>query len=173
MTNDPERDFTPEPQAHEPNRVHLGKAPADTWADAAARASRSAGAPGTPPPGVTWANVQPGEPTHDPVVVNDVANKRVIAGVLGIILGSFGVHKFFIGANTAGLIMLLVNLGGWFVTFFLSLLTLGFGAILLVPLMGLVSTAIAVIGLVEGVLYLTKSDADFQREYLVGKKPWF
>ncbi|WP_238567166.1 hypothetical protein [Jejuia pallidilutea] len=29
------------------------------------------------------------------------------------------------------------------------------------------------IGLVEGIIYLTKSDADFYNTYQVGKKPWF
>ncbi len=31
----------------------------------------------------------------------------------------------------------------------------------------------AIIGLVEGILYLTKSDKDFYKTYIVSKKEWF
>lgn len=32
---------------------------------------------------------------------------------------------------------------------------------------------IGIIGLVEGILYLTKSDAEFAATYVHGRKPWF
>lgn len=78
-------------------------------------------------------------------------SKKVAAGVLGIILGALGIHKFILGYNTEGIIMLLV-----------SLLTCGFGS----PIMG-------IIGLVEGVIYLTKSDEEFEQTYINNKKGWF
>jgi len=81
----------------------------------------------------------------------DVASKKMTAGLLGIVIGAFGVHKFVLGYQNAGLIMLLV-----------SLLTCGFGAMVMGP-----------IGMIEGILYLTKSDEDFNRTYLLGKKEWF
>lgn len=37
-------------------------------------------------------------------------NKKVVAGICGILLGGLGVHKFLLGYNTEGLIMLLVNI---------------------------------------------------------------
>ena len=43
-----------------------------------------------------------------------------------------------------------------------SLLTFGIGA----PVM-------AVISLIEGILYLTKSDAEFYQTYVQNKKEWF
>ncbi|MBB5377763.1 hypothetical protein HNQ07_003262 [Deinococcus metalli] len=46
------------------------------------------------------------------------------------------------------------------------------GLIVTVPLASLVSGAIGLLGLVEGIIYLTKSDADFEREYVIGKKAW-
>ncbi|RMG14778.1 MAG: TM2 domain-containing protein [Planctomycetota bacterium] len=79
------------------------------------------------------------------------AEKKLVAGLLGILLGAFGIHKFYLGYTTAGLIMLLV-----------SLLTCGVGA----SIMG-------IIGLVEGIVYLTKSDEDFVETYLEGRKEWF
>ena len=73
------------------------------------------------------------------------------AGVLGIVIGSLGIHKFVIGNTTPGLIMLLV-----------SVLTCGLGAIIM-----------HIIGIIEGIKYLTISDADFYQTYIVDKKGWF
>ena len=72
---------------------------------------------------------------------------KVVAGVLGILLGGFGVHRFYLGDMTGGLIRLVI-----------SVVTCGAGGI---------------IGLIEGIIYLTKSDADFQSTYVAGKKAWF
>ena len=78
-------------------------------------------------------------------------SKRIIAGILGILLGSFGVHKFVLGYTTQGIIMLAV-----------TIVTCGFGA----GLTGL-------IGLIEGIIYLTKSDEEFIQTYQTNKKEWF
>lgn len=79
------------------------------------------------------------------------ADKKIVAGVLGILLGCLGVHKFYLGYTKAGLIMLLV-----------SLLTCGFAA-----------TVMQIIGIIEGIVYLTKSDQEFVDTYVNGKKEWF
>lgn len=78
---------------------------------------------------------------------------KVVAGLLGIFLGGLGVHKFYLGYTQAGIIMLLVTL---------------IGAIVVVgPL------AMGIIGLIEGIIYLTKSDQVFYETYVIGKRPWF
>lgn len=102
----------------------------------------------------------------------DIAQKKLIAGLLGIVLGSLGVHKFYLGMNTPGLIMLGANIGVWILALLLGLITLGLGLIITVPLAALVSGAIGLLGLVEGILYLTKSDEEFYGQYVLGKKPW-
>jgi len=79
------------------------------------------------------------------------AEKKIAAGICGILLGALGVHKFILGYTKPGIIMLLV-----------SVLTLGLAA----PIMGL-------IGLIEGIIYLTKSDEEFVRIYVQGRKGWF
>ena len=79
------------------------------------------------------------------------SGNKVAAGICGILLGSLGIHKFILGLTTPGIIMLLV-----------SLLTCGIGAI-----------PMGIIGLVEGIIYLTKSNEDFYRLYGVEKKGWF
>jgi TM2 domain-containing membrane protein YozV len=72
-------------------------------------------------------------------------SKRTMAGILAIVLGAFGAHRFYLGDTTGGLIRIATNL-----------LCLG-----------------GVIGLIEGIIYLTKTDADFHQTYIVEKKAWF
>lgn len=86
-------------------------------------------------------------------------NKKIMAGVLGIVLGWAGIHKFVLGYQKEGIIMLAVSLVG------IVLSCIGIG-VFVVWIMGL-------IGLIEGIIYLTKSDEEFHNTYQVGKKPWF
>lgn len=75
------------------------------------------------------------------------ADKKIVAGLLGILVGSLGVHKFVLGYTTEGLIQIGI-----------SVVTCGIGGI---------------IGLIEGIIYLTKSDEDFVRTYIQSKRGWF
>ncbi len=75
------------------------------------------------------------------------AEKKLVAGLLGILLGGFGIHKFYLGYTKEGIIQIVI-------TFF----TCGIGSI---------------VGLIEGILYLTKSDQEFVNTYLANKKGWF
>lgn len=79
------------------------------------------------------------------------ADKKIAAGICGILIGALGIHKFILGYTTAGIVMILV-----------TVLTLGIGGFV----MGL-------IGLIEGIIYLTKSDEEFVATYITGKKAWF
>lgn len=110
-------------------------------------------------------------PMSGPVPGN-IQEKRLIAGLLAIVLGSFGVHKFYLGMNTPGVIMLGVNVGAWVLAVLLGLITFGLGLFITLPLAGLISGALGLLGLIEGILYLTKSDQDFYTQYVLDKKPW-
>ena len=88
---------------------------------------------------------------HYAALPTDVSSKKIAAGILGILLGSLGIHKFVLGFTGAGLVMLLVSV--------LSLGILGF-------IMG-------IIGIIEGIVYLTRNDEEFYRTYMVEKKAWF
>nr|WP_315158062.1 TM2 domain-containing protein [uncultured Flavobacterium sp.] len=72
-------------------------------------------------------------------------NKKIIAGILAIVLGGLGIHKFILGYTQEGIIQLLIGL-------------CGIGSI---------------IGIIEGIIYLTKTDEEFYQTYQVGKKGWF
>lgn len=75
----------------------------------------------------------------------EAKNKKIVAGILAILLGAFGIHKFYLGYTKAGIIQLILSL------------VCGIGGIL---------------GLIEGILYLTKSDDEFESTYINGTKEW-
>ncbi len=89
----------------------------------------------------------------------EVNQKKLLAGILGIVLGTFGVHKFILGYNQEGIIMLVISL----VSVVLTCFVIGY--------LGLM--AMWIIGLIEGIIYLTKSDAEFEATYIKAKKAWF
>lgn len=68
---------------------------------------------------------------------NGAGPDRTTAGLLAILLGGIGVHKFYMGDTGMGILYLVFC---W--TF--------------IP---------AIVGLIEGIIYLTKSDEEFQQTY--------
>ncbi len=83
---------------------------------------------------------------------------KTAAGLLAIFLGGWGVHKFYLGFTGPGLVYLLTNTIGLAITWIL----------LFIP-----NIALGVIALVEGIIYLTKSDEEFEQLYVIQKKQWF
>ncbi len=87
------------------------------------------------------------------------SNKKVIAGILAILFGSLGIHKFVLGYQKEGIILLVLTVFGY------ATMCIVVGFIVL----GITS----LIGLIEGIIYLTKSDEEFYLTYQQGRKPWF
>ena len=79
---------------------------------------------------------------------------KVAAGLLAIFLGGLGVHKFYLGYMAPGIIFLLITCFGWFFLF--------------IP-----NIVIWIVVFIEGIIYLTKSDEEFERIYVIGKKQMF
>jgi TM2 domain-containing membrane protein YozV len=82
-------------------------------------------------------------------------SKRVLAGILAIVLGGLGIHKFVLGYTKEGIMMLIG-------TFVLGVLTCGIAI-----------WVVSVIGLIEGIIYLTKSDEEFVYIYQTNERGWF
>ena len=80
---------------------------------------------------------------------------HVAAGLLAIFLGGFGVHKFYLGYNTQGFIMLALSLVGGLFTF------------------GLVTGVVWIIAIIEGIVYLAKTQSEFEQLYVCGRHEWF
>jgi len=77
----------------------------------------------------------------------DAGGKKIAAGICGILIGSLGIHRFILGDTTGGILRIVI-----------AVCTCGLGGI---------------IGLIEGIIYLTKSDEEFYQTYMVEKKAWF
>ncbi|MCD7801205.1 MAG: TM2 domain-containing protein [Ruminococcus sp.] len=80
---------------------------------------------------------------------------KIAAGLFALFFGSLGVHKFYLGYTRDGVITLLVTIIGGILT------------------VGIAPFVMGMIGLIEGILYLTKSDEDFKNTYVINKRPWF
>lgn len=100
--------------------------------------------------GITWSVMSEDSPPPPqdpppaaPAGKPEGADKKLIAGLLAILIGWTGAHKFYLGYTKEGIIML--------VLFCVS----------------------GIVGIIEGVLYLTKSDEEFVDTYIKGSKPWF
>lgn len=78
---------------------------------------------------------------------------KIVAALLAFFLGGFGVHKFYLGKTTAGVIMLICGT---------------IGLLLIIP-----ALVIYLIAFIEFIIYLVKDDQQFYDEYVVGDKTWF
>lgn len=74
-------------------------------------------------------------------------SKRILCGIFGILFGGLGIHRFILG-----------DVGGGVLRIVITVVTCGAGSL---------------IGFIEGIIYLTKSDPDFVQTYQIGKKAWF
>ena len=88
-------------------------------------------APGYGPPAGYPTGPYPPQPYYGYPPGQDPRKSRVAAGVLGIVLGGFGVHRFYLGFTTIGVLQIVV-----------TILTCGLGSIW---------------GFVEGILYLVSA----------------
>jgi len=61
--------------------------------------------------------------------------------------GGLGIHRFVLGDTGGGILRIVI-----------TIVTCGFGAL---------------IGLIEGIIYLTKTDEEFVATYIDGDKNWF
>lgn len=84
---------------------------------------------------------------NQPYEMHRPENKRIIAGVLALLLGGIGVHKFILGYTKEGIIQIII-----------SIVTCGIAGI---------------IPFIEGIIYLVKTNEEFYQTYQVGRRPWF
>jgi len=82
-------------------------------------------------------NYAPSYPQPQANVVYHSDKSKVVAGILGIFLGSLGIHKFYLGKIGQGVLSILFCWTG-------------------IP---------SLVGLIEGIIYLCMSDADFSKKY--------
>lgn len=72
---------------------------------------------------------------------------KLVAALLAFFLGLLGAHKFYLGQTGWGVVYLLCGTIGW-VT------------------LGIIPGILAIVCLVEAIVFLTKSDEDFYTQYV-------
>lgn len=80
---------------------------------------------------------------------------HIVAGVLALLLGTTGMHKFYLGYFNTGFAMLGVSIVGGLLSF------------------GVATAVVGLIGAIEGIIYLTMPQPAFDETYVIGKKEWF
>lgn len=81
----------------------------------------------------------------DDVFSNGPSGKsRGVAGLLALLLGAFGLHYFYIGKTTAGVIFLLISLLSCFIF----------------------APVVHVVSIIQGVLYFTTTQEEFERKWV-------
>ena len=83
---------------------------------------------------------------------------KTTAGLLALFLGGWGIHKFYLGYTVPGIIFLLTNTFGFLITWMFFWIP---------------NILVGIIVFIEGIIYLTKSDEEFEQTYVVGKKQMF
>lgn len=80
---------------------------------------------------------------------------HVAAGFLALLLGVFGVHKFYLGYNAQGFTLFALTVIGGLFTF------------------GIATGVVWIISAIEAIAYLSKSQSEFEQIYVYGKREWF
>ena len=103
--------------------------------------AEGAPAPETPPAGVPVGGATPfgAPPAAGPAPAGTEQKSKLVAGLLGIFLGALGIHRFYLGYNTIGIIQVVVSV------------------VVGIPTCGIATAAVSIWGLVEGILILTGS----------------
>ena len=102
------------------------------------------------------AHVPNGNANTNGIFVESVYEPKkdhIAAGLLAIFFGSLGIHKFYMGLTGPGFILLGITIIGGILTF------------------GLALTVTSVIGIIEGIIYLTRSQEQFESEYVDTPSP--
>ena len=88
---------------------------------------------------------------------------RATSAILAIFLGWCGVHKFYLGYASAGIVYMLITILSVFLifSFFFSII-------------GVFTIYIPVVfSIVDAIIYLSKTDEEFQAIYVEGHHEWF
>ena len=87
--------------------------------------------------------------------IDELKSRRTTIGILAIIFGFLGVHKFMLGYKTEGFILLAVSIVGGIIT------------------CGVAIIVTDIIGIIEGIMILNKTPMQFKKTYIDRKTTWF
>ena len=89
------------------------------------------------------------------VEIDELKSRRTTIGILAIIFGFLGVHKFMLGYKREGFILLVISIIGGIIT------------------CGIAIIVTDIIGIIEGIMILNKTPMQFKKTYIDRKTFWF
>jgi hypothetical protein len=121
-------------------------------------------APAAPP--TTQYNVPQSAypPQQYPTAIVPEQKSKIAAGLFAILFPYLGIHGFYTGNTALGLTVLISSIS----CFVLTIITFGILIVLTLPAL----IVIHILSLIQGILYLSASDEDFQQKYVIEKR-WF
>ena len=87
--------------------------------------------------------------------IDELKSRRTTIGILAIIFGFLGVHKFMLGYKREGFILLAISIIGGVIT------------------CGVAIIVTDIIGIIEGIMILNKTPMEFKKTYIDKKTFWF
>lgn len=89
--------------------------------------------------------------------INNILNNKnkIFTAFLALLFGGYGIHKFYLGYFKEGFIVFLLCYAS-------MILNIHF-----------IYTIMCIIGIIEGIIYITKSDNEFYNLYVKNYKGWF
>ena len=87
--------------------------------------------------------------------IDELKSRRTTIGILAIIFGFLGVHKFMLGYKREGFILLAISIFGGIIT------------------CGIAIIITDIIGIIEGIMILNKTPMQFKKTYIDRKTFWF
>jgi TM2 domain-containing membrane protein YozV len=96
-------------------------------------------------------NTQPNGPAWS---IGSQNKDKWVAFFLAIFLGWLGIHKFYLGYKTSGIIMIVVSIAGS--------ICAGLGLLIM-----------EIIAIIEAVNYVIRTQEDFEQRYVYNEKAWF
>ena len=87
--------------------------------------------------------------------LDELKSRRTTIGILAIIFGFLGVHKFMLGYKREGFILLAISIFGGIIT------------------CGIAVIFTDIIGIIEGIMILNKTPMQFKKTYIDKKTFWF
>ena len=108
--------------------------------------------------GFATQEVQPAplqQPLPDGATPAILQKDHVVAAILAIFGGMFGIHKFYLGYYQTAFTMMAMSIVGGIVSF------------------GVAAAVVWMVAVIEGVIYASHTQTEFEEAYVQKRKDWF
>ena len=94
---------------------------------------------------------------------------KLTAGIVALLFGAYGAHKFLLGYKKEGLIMLATTFSGGILA--LVALCLQWNWLCIVGIAAYI--VVQIVSIAEGLIYFSRKEWEFYTTYIMGHRGWF